>query len=371
MTVFDAPANLTAGPLSVAGRTTADLRVGLWLAVVACMVFAIILVGGATRLTDSGLSITEWKPIHGVIPPLSAADWAAEFDLYRAIPEYQIQNRGMSLAEFQFIYWWEWGHRLLGRMIGLALLLPLVVFWATKQLRPGMAPVLAVMVGLVGVQGAIGWWMVSSGLGGDRLDVAAYRLATHLSMAFLLLCITSWVALDHLAPRTRAGDARVSAAAAIALVALSAQVIMGAFVAGTDAGFRYNDWPTIGGYWLPQGYAALEPFDRNFVENHEAIQFNHRIGAYVATLAVGWLAWTAWRSGQAHLRQAAGLALVLTLAQVVLGIATLMGYGIWTPPQVKGVLLGIGHQGLGALVLLSVALTWRLARPLPRPKAVI
>jgi heme a synthase len=370
MTVFDPPADLLTRTQPASQRSRADLRVGVWLTIVALMVFAIILVGGATRLTDSGLSITEWKPIHGVIPPLNAADWAAEFDLYRAIPEYQIQNKGMSLAEFQFIYWWEWGHRLLGRLIGLALLVPLVVFWATKQLRPAMGPVLAVIVVLVGVQGAIGWWMVSSGLGGDRLDVAAYRLATHLSMAFLVFCITTWVALDHLAPRVRAGDRRVAAAAILALLALSVQVVMGAFVAGTDAGFVYNDWPTIGGHWLPQGYAALEPFSRNLVENHEAIQFNHRIGAYVAALAVGWLAWTAWRSGQAHLKRAAGLALGLTLAQVVLGVATLMGYGIWTPPQIEGVLLGVGHQGLGALVLLSVALTLRLARPLPGLKPV-
>jgi heme a synthase len=341
----------------------ADLRVGIWLMIVACLVFAIILVGGATRLTDSGLSITQWKPIHGVIPPLSAADWAAEFDLYRAIPEYQIQNRGMSLAEFQFIYWWEWGHRLLGRVIGLALLVPLIFFAITKQLRPGMGPKLAVIVGLVGLQGAIGWWMVSSGLGNDRLDVAAYRLAAHLSMAFLLLCITTWIALDHLLPRTQVGDVVVARAAVIALVALAAQVVMGAFVAGTDAGFTYNDWPTIGGHWLPQGYAALEPFGRNFIENLETIQFNHRIGAYVATVAVGYLAWLAWRSGESHLAVAASITLLLTIGQVVLGIATLTGFGIWTPPQINGVLLGIGHQGLGALVLLSVALTWRLARP--------
>lgn len=363
---------LSLGDKDSAGRqgVAADLRVGIWLAFVAVLVFCIILVGGATRLTDSGLSITEWKPIHGVVPPLSLADWQAEFELYRQIPEYQIQNKGMSLGEFQFIYWWEWGHRLLGRVIGLALLIPLVFFWATKQLRPGMGGKLAVIVGLVGIQGAIGWWMVSSGLGNDRLDVAAYRLATHLSMAFLVFVITTWVALDHLAPRQRAGNKAVETAALIALVALSAQVIMGAFVAGTDAGFVYNDWPTIGGHWLPQGYAVLEPFSRNLVENHEAIQFNHRIGAYVATAAVCWMAWRAWASGQRHLKAAATVALVLTLAQVVLGVATLMGYGIWTPPQIKGVLLGIGHQGLGALVLLAVALTLRLARPLTRLKAV-
>jgi heme a synthase len=205
--------------------------------------------------------------------------------------------------------------------------------------------------------------MVSSGLGGERLDVAAYRLATHLSMAFLLFCLTVWVALDHLTPRKMGGDRLVAGAALIALLTLCAQVVMGAFVAGTDAGFVYNDWPTIGGNWLPQGYAALEPFGRNFVENHEAIQFNHRIGAYMAAAAVAWLAWTAWRSGQGHLKLAAGVALVLTFCQVVLGVVTLIGYGIWTPPQVPGVLLGIGHQGLGALVVLSVVLTWRLARP--------
>lgn len=373
------PLTISAPPLDTAAPATgalpgraADVRVGVWLVCVAVLIFAIILVGGATRLTDSGLSITEWAPIHGVIPPLTHDQWLAEFELYRQIPEYQIQNAGMSLAAFQFIYWWEWGHRLLGRVIGLAVLVPLVVFAATRQLRPGMAWPLGGIVLLVGLQGAIGWWMVHSGLSGERLDVAAYRLATHLSMAFLLLCLVSWVALDHLAPRTVAGgnggagvvtgDRRV-VPWAIALVAvLASQVVLGAFVAGTDAGFAHNDFPTIDGAWLPQDYARLDPLWRNWVENTQAIQFNHRIGALLAGLVAVAAFVVAWRSPVQAVRGLAAVMLALVAAQILLGIGTLHMFRYHAPPDIAGVLTGVAHQGLGALVMLSAVLLLRAAR---------
>jgi heme a synthase len=342
----------------------ADLRVGVWLAVVAALIFAIILVGGATRLTDSGLSITEWAPIHGVIPPLTHAQWLAEFERYRQIPEYQIQNAGMTLAQFQFIFWWEWGHRLLGRVIGLAVLVPLVVFALARQLRPGMGWPLFGIVLLVGLQGAIGWWMVHSGLSGERLDVAAYRLATHLSMAFLLFALVSWVALDHLAPRAAGrGDQAVVPWAAVLVALVASQVVLGAFVAGTDAGFAHNDFPTIDGHWLPQDYARLEPLWRNWTENTQAIQFNHRIGAYaVAAFAIAvW--WRARRSPDSGVRQLTGVVVALVAAQVVLGIGTLHMFRYHAPPELSGLLTGIAHQGLGALVFVASVLLVRAARP--------
>ena len=342
----------------------ADLRVGLWLTVVAALIFAIILVGGATRLTDSGLSITEWAPIHGVIPPLTEAHWLAEFERYRQIPEYQIQNAGMSLAQFQFIFWWEWGHRLLGRVIGLAVLVPLVVFAVTRQLRPGLVWPMGGIVLLVGLQGAIGWWMVHSGLSGERLDVAAYRLATHLSMAFLLLALVSWTALDHLAPRTAGGGDAVLRPRAMVLVALVAsQVVLGAFVAGTDAGFAHNDFPTIDGAWLPQDYARLDPLWRNWTENTQAIQFNHRIGAYLVAL-VAVLVWLKARgSADPAVRGLAGAVLVLVAAQVGLGIATLHMFRHHAPPELSGLLTGVAHQGLGALVFVASVLLVRACGP--------
>lgn len=348
------------------------MRVGTWLVCVAVLIFAIILVGGATRLTDSGLSITEWAPIHGVIPPLTHDQWLAEFERYRQIPEYQIQNAGMSLSAFQFIYWWEWGHRLLGRVIGLAVLVPLVIFAATRQLRPGMGWPLGGIVLLVGLQGAIGWWMVHSGLSGERLDVAAYRLATHLSMAFLLLCLVTWVALDHLAPRASAGadparaarqaDPRVTPWAVALVLVLASQVVLGAFVAGTDAGFAHNDFPTIDGAWLPQDYARLDPLWRNWVENTQAIQFNHRIGALLAGIVAVATFAVAWRSPAPAVRGLAAVMLALVAAQIVLGIGTLHMFRYHAPPEIAGVLTGVAHQGLGALVMLSAVLLLRAAR---------
>lgn len=350
-------------------RGGGDIRVGVWLLIVSFLVFCMVIVGGATRLTDSGLSITQWAPIKGAIPPLTAADWAAEFELYRAIPEYIQQNKGMSLADFQFIYWWEWSHRFLGRFVGLVFALPLIGFLITKQIRKGLAPWLGAMFLLGGLQGAIGWWMVSSGLSGDRLDVAAYRLATHLSMAFMLMALTAWTAMDLLAPkRVGSGDGAVLPWIVLFVAFLATQIVMGAFVAGTDAGMVNNDWPTFAGGLYPKDYAALQPFAQNLVENRSTIQFNHRVGAYIIAIAAVFLWLKSRKSLDAAVRFWGNIVGGLVVAQVVLGIATLIGYGIWTPPQTKGVILGIGHQGLGA-ILLTCSVLWARAAMKAGPKA--
>jgi heme a synthase len=341
----------------------ADARVGAWLCFVALLVFAMIVVGGATRLTDSGLSITEWKPLLGAIPPLTHAQWVEEFEKYRQIAQYKVLNKGMSLEAFQFIFWWEWAHRQLGRVIGLAFALPLIWFIATRQLRPGLAPRLVLMFLLGGLQGAIGWWMVSSGIGTDRLQVAAYRLATHLGMAFLLLGLLIWTATDLLTQRRRGGGDAALAPWALGFAGLLyLQVILGAFVAGTDAGFVYNDWPTMGGAWAPDAYFQLSPWPLNLVENLQAIQFNHRILAYglcVLALVIGWKAFNAPNPAA---RSWGLVVLLATLAQAGLGIATLLGFGVWTPPQIQGVLLGIAHQGFGAILFVAALMFVRATR---------
>lgn len=348
-------------------KSTADMRVGIWLFFVSFLVFCMVIVGGTTRLTDSGLSITQWAPITGMVPPITSADWAAEFERYRVIPEYLQQNRGMSLADFQFIYWWEWSHRFLGRFVGLLFAIPLIIFLITKQIKKGLTPWLATMFLLGGLQGVIGWWMVSSGLSGDRLDVAAYRLATHLSMAFLLMAIAAWTAMDLVAPKhVGSGDRRLAGAIGVFVTFLATQIVLGAFVAGTDAGMVNTDWPKFAGGWYPKDYAALQPFVQNLVENRSTIQFNHRIGAYVIALATVFLWWKARSSADRHVVILGHIVLTLVGLQVVLGIATLTGYGIWTPPHIKGVLLGVGHQGLGAILFTASALWLRAAIAVPK-----
>lgn len=337
-----------------------DLRVGSWLLFIAFLVLCMVIVGGATRLTDSGLSITHWSPIHGAIPPLNAEQWAVEFERYRQIPEYQLQNKGMSLGEFQFIFWWEWAHRLLGRVVGLAFAVPLVVFALMRHLRPSMTPWLIGMFALGGLQGFIGWWMVSSGLSGDRLDVAAYRLATHLSLAILLMSLALWTALDLITPKQpQQGDSNVAPWAIGFVVFLAVQIVLGAFVAGTDAGLLNNDWPTFAGGLYPSDYAALSPLWRNFVENTSTIQFNHRLGAYGIGIAMALVWLQTRRSAQRDIVLWGNVVAILVVCQMVLGVSTLIGFGIWAPPQIEGVLLGIAHQGLGAILFASAMMLMR------------
>lgn len=333
----------------------------VWLFAVAGLVAAMILIGGATRLTDSGLSITEWNFAKGVVPPLSAQAWEAEFALYRQTAEYQIQNRGMGLAEFQFIYWWEWGHRFFGKLIGLVFAAGYFGFLATGRLRGIVGPATALFA-LGGLQGYVGWWMVESGLAG-RLDVAPYRLATHLGLAFAIFALALGLGLRR-AGWGRAGSATgaPSWAPAALLGVLYLQILSGALVAGADAGKAYADWPTMGGRWFPSGYGFLEPFWRNLLENPAALQFNHRMLGYLAAGGALWVAACAWGRGTGPARSV-GLAVgVVALWQAGLGIATVMA---GAPLN-----LSLAHQGT-AIVLwgLATALVLANGNRLPKPKA--
>ena len=332
-----------------------QMAVGIWLLIVCAFVYAMILVGGATRLTDSGLSITEWNFAKGVWPPMSAQAWAEEFALYRQTPEYQVQNAGMTLADFQYIYWWEWGHRFLGKVIGVVFAAPFFVFWATGRLSGRFWPILGLFA-LGGAQGALGWWMVAGGL--DRLDVPSYRLAAHLGMAFLILGLGFWLAQDALDGPPQE-DARSSAivghgrllAWGVALFTglLFLQIVLGALVAGLDAGRRYTDWPTIGGELFPASYFEYSPWWRNIFEGHAATQFNHRTLGYALAAFGLFLAWLAMRSRQSPTRRWALVCICLLAAQIILGIITVT--------QAAPLALSLAHQGLGVALWLT-AVGW-------------
>ncbi len=331
-----------------------------WLFVVAALVFAMIIVGGATRLTDSGLSITEWKPLLGAIPPLSDADWASAFEKYKLIPEYSQINEGMSLGEFKYIFWWEWAHRFLGRFIGLAFALPMAVFWLSGRLVPGFKMRLLGLFLLGGLQGVVGWYMVKSGLV-DRVDVSQYRLAMHLSLAFLIFSCLIWVGLDVLAerkPSLEAGAVSVPkflvASAALVALLVFVQVALGAFVAGTKAGLTYNTWPLMDGRFIPDGLAQLSPWYLNIFENITAIQFNHRMTAYlVLVVALGHAVWVSFSSTGRAVLATAWIVAGSVLLQAVVGIATLLAAQGAIP-----IGLGLAHQG-GAAVVMGLAI-WHL-----------
>ena len=334
--------------------TSGHRGVEIWLWVSAALVFVMIVVGGATRLTDSGLSITEWKPILGAIPPLTAADWQAAFEKYQQIPEYHLVNKGMALADFKFIFWWEWGHRFLGRLIGLVFAMPLLAFWWTGRIRPGLAPKLLGLLSLGALQGAIGWYMVSSGLA-ERVDVSQYRLALHLSVAFAILSLLVWLALDERASRLsiprESVAPRVRRLAAVLVALVFAQVALGAFVAGLKAGLVYNTWPSMNGQIVPTDYFVDGRGWLSLFESHAATQFNHRLIAYalaIAALIQGWFVLAGQESGRARKS-----ALVL-LAAIVLQAAL----GIWTLLAHVPLSLGLVHQG-GAAIVMALAV-WHL-----------
>ncbi len=324
----------------------APRAVALWLLGVAALIFAMAVIGAITRLTESGLSIMEWAPISGALPPLTTAEWERLLELYRRTAEYQQINRGMSLAEFREIFWWEWVHRQWGRLIGLAFALPLAWFWLRGRLPGWIKPYLLVALGLGALQGFMGWFMVASGFFGARTDVSQYRLVLHLSLALLIYAYLLWLALSLLRPARpaqAAGPLRPAAWSFAGLLTLT--LISGGFVAGTDAGLTYNTFPLMDGAWLPAGYAQLQPWWLNWFETIAAIQFNHRLLA-VTTAAAALLLWLwslsrplapAGRRGFALLAAAA-------LAQVGLGIATLL--------LVVPVWLGALHQA-GALLLIA------------------
>jgi cytochrome c oxidase assembly protein subunit 15 len=342
---------------SVANYVPADrLRpVRIWLYVIALMVLAMVVVGGITRLTDSGLSITEWQPISGAIPPLSAADWQAEFDNYKKIPQYTVLNEGMTLDAFKFIFWWEWGHRFLGRVIGFVFAVPFLVFLVQRRFTWNLAVPLAMLFLLGGLQGAIGWWMVSSGLQ-DLTSVSQYRLATHLGAALLLFLALIWVA-RRLAP---AGPVPLDAQRGPILLLLALvylQIIAGAFVAGLDAGMGYNTWPLMDGSLVPQGLDAMDPWWKNLFENALTVQFIHRTIAYVIVLYAAAL--FVWKRGAGGFAGANGWLpriMLLILLQAALGISTLL-LSVPLP-------LALGHQAL-AFMLAGATVAW-LADVTPR-----
>ncbi len=331
--------------LSPAGRPERQPRpaaLRLWLLSVAALVFLMVVVGGITRLTESGLSITEWKPVSGTLPPLSQADWEQAFALYKATPEYQQINQGMSLAAFKFIFFWEWVHRLLGRLIGLAFALPLAWFAWRRAIPAGYGWRLTALLLLGGLQGAIGWWMVVSGLT-ERTDVSHFRLAVHLMNALFILGGLVWTARDlgALARDPAARPARLSAGNALLLLVLAVQIMFGAWTAGLNAGLAASDWPLMNGRLLPEAqgnlWAAIanDPF---------VIHWIHRWWAWVAVAALVILSRRARRAGDRRASIAIHSAFGV---QILLGIATVMT-GV-------NIVLAVLHQAVGALVVASAA----------------
>lgn len=316
-------------------------QVRLWLYFIAFLVFCMVIVGGATRLTDSGLSITEWRPLLGAIPPLNEADWLAAFEKYKLIPEYQIQNRGMELGEFKFIYWWEWAHRFLGRFIGVAFAVPLIYFMLARKIEPRLWPRLLVLFVLGGAQGALGWYMVASGLV-DRVDVSQYRLAAHLTLAALIFAAILWVAKGVGTRRYYPLSADDwSALSLVTLIFL--QIAAGGFVAGLDAGQGYGTWPKMDGQWIPEGLMAMAPSWVNVFENAMTVQFDHRILAYVILLATVVHAWRSFTLSAMVLAYA-------VFAQACLGILTLLLH--------VQLAVALVHQA-GAMIVLAAAV-WNL-----------
>jgi heme a synthase len=342
---------------SVANYAPTDrLRpVRVWLYVVAAMVLAMVVIGGITRLTDSGLSITEWEPVSGAIPPLTDADWAREFAAYKLIPQYQLLNQDMTLGGFQYIFWWEWGHRFLARVIGFVFAVPFLVFLVQRRFSWNLALPLAGLFVLGGLQGALGWWMVSSGLE-TLTSVSQYRLAAHLGAALVLFLALTWVARRLGPPRDIPADAqRGSVALLLALMFL--QIIAGAFVAGLDAGQGYNTWPLMDGSLVPDGLGSIDPWWKNIFENALTVQFIHRTIAYVIVLYIAAL-WF-WKRGAGGFAGANGWlprVALLVLLQAALGITTLVAH-VPLP-------LALGHQAL-AFMLVGATIAW-LADITPR-----
>tara|TARA_R110002110_G_scaffold85816_4_gene223788 strand:+ start:123328 stop:124389 length:1062 start_codon:yes stop_codon:yes gene_type:complete len=306
-------------------RSANDRAIGLWLLVCAGMVLAMVVIGGITRLTGSGLSIVEWRPVMGFLPPLSDVAWDRVFDLYRATPQYLEVNAGMTLAEFRAIFWWEYVHRLWGRLIGLVFFLPFVWFLIRGRVRRSLVPRLVLLFLLGGAQGALGWYMVRSGLV-DIPEVSQYRLAAHLSLAFLIYAALVWTGLSLILPSPATIADRVGAQirrlALLALGLIALTVLSGAFVAGTDAGMIFNSFPLMDGSILPPGYFEYPtaPF-----EDHGTIQFHHRVLAITSLVAVAALWWRSrWLALTPRARMVANALMVMATLQVALGITTLL-----------------------------------------------
>ncbi|MDR5655141.1 heme A synthase [Ruixingdingia sedimenti] len=358
------------GGLIDRGTGGARRAIRVWLAVLFVLVVAMILVGGATRLTDSGLSITEWRPVTGALPPMTDTDWQAEFDKYRQIPQYQLVNKGMSLAEFKFIYWWEWGHRQLGRLIGLVWAVGFLGFLLARKIPTGWTGRLFGIGVLGGLQGAIGWWMVASGLSGQMTAVASYRLAAHLGLAFVILGLIAWYVFSlgrsetQLMQARRGREAKLFSMSTGLMHFAFLQILLGALVAGIDAGRAFPTWPDMNGEFFPSNALYIPDGGavwRAFFENPGMVQFIHRMAGYLL-FAFGIVAWLRGRRS-AHLatRRAFDWMMVLLFGQVVLGIATVL-----TAAQLHTALT---HQ-LGAVVVWVLIIRARHLAQYPRAGSI-
>jgi cytochrome c oxidase assembly protein subunit 15 len=344
-----------AGGMIQAGPKGARGAIRLWLVVLFLLVALMILIGGLTRLTDSGLSITEWNLVTGALPPLSEAEWLAEFAKYQGSPEFIVQNHQMSLAEFKPIYWWEWGHRALGRLVGLVWALGFLWFWLRKQIPTGWTGRLLTLGALGGLQGAVGWWMVSSGLHGVRVDVVSWRLATHLGLAFAILGLIAWYAMAlsrseaQLMTARRSREAKLFGLSTGLLHFAFLQILLGALVAGIDAGRAFPTWPLMGesffpadAFYVPDGAGGSLAWPMAFLENPGLVQFMHRMAGYLL-FAFGVVVWLRGRkSSHATTRFAFHMVMLMLLAQMALGIVTVL-----TGAHLH---VAITHQ-LGAVIL--------------------
>ncbi len=337
--------------------------VRIWLLILLILVAVMILVGGLTRLTDSGLSITEWAPVMGALPPMNESDWQAAFAKYQETQEYQLQNAGMTMAQFQNIFWWEWGHRFLGRIIGLVWFFGFIWFWLRKEIRRDRRLSVFSIGVLIGIQGAIGWWMVASGYVGMRTDVASYRLAVHLGMAFWILGLIYWnrkllsktpAELVEARRRGNPGLARFSKwMAGFVMV----QILLGALVAGIDGGLSYSDWPLMGGEFFSSDSFLLEPWWRNFFENAALVQFLHRMNGYLLVILAIVLVFRVRKAPYKQWRSLAFMFVFAIVLQIVIGVTVLM----------RGVPIGeaIVHQALAIgiwLLVLGLVFAYRYPR---------
>lgn len=365
--VGDTP-KVTAAPGGIDAKRRGERGpIRMWLMVIFALVAMIIAVGGMTRLTDSGLSITEWNPVSGALPPLSAADWESEFGLYQTTDEFKLQNNQMTMSEFKTIYWWEWGHRQLGRIIGLVWALGFAYFAIRKQIPTGWTPRLFLIGVLIGCQGAIGWWMVHSGLQSGMLDVASYRLATHLGMAFVIFGFLGWYIFllgrseAELLQARRSFEPRLAGMATGVMHLTFLQILLGALVAGIDAGRAFPTWPLMGDGFLPPDPFNLVPLWRNFFEDAGLVQFMHRMMGYLLLIytVLTWL--KSRRSPNGQTRFAFNAVLAMLLVQVGLGIFTVL----YSAP----VFLAIVHQ-IGAVILWVLILRARYLARYPLAQSV-
>ena len=313
---------------NVSIEQTSWLSIWLWTLLVSLI--SLILVGGWTRLTDSGLSIVEWKPITGMIPPFNSEGWIVEFEKYKNIPEFKLVNFDITMDEFKFIYWWEWGHRQLARFIGLVWFVGFLLLWKMKQI-PERWTFYFFGIGLLGaLQAFLGWWMVSSGLDGQVVDVFSYRLAIHLTMAFIILALIFWAILFHSENSAKIFESRryrnkfsVNVLAGLGVLCY-VQLALGALVAGIDAGRAYNDWPLMNGKWIPVDLFEYEPFITNFFENSGLVQFNHRLTAYLLFIVVSIIWWANRRNPYLKIRVATNYLMIIVVVQMFLGVITVL-----------------------------------------------